>query len=312
MKILVTGGAGFIGSHLSDRLLSDGHFVACVDDLSLGRLENISHNFKNPRFRFIKLDILKSGPLERVFAKGGFDCVFHLAANSDIQAGSRRLTEDLDRTFMTTFRVLCCMKKYGVKKIVFSSTSAVYGELSGALREDSGPLFPVSNYGAAKLAAEAYVSAFAANCGMRAWIFRFPNVIGERATHGVVFDFINKLRANPRKLVILGNGKQCKPYLYVKDLVDGMVFGFSKSKAALNCFNLGVSGGTRVSQIAKIVAREMGLPKVRFVYTGGSRGWPGDVPRFCYSLKKIHSLGWKASRPSDEAVTLAVRACLKK
>jgi UDP-glucose 4-epimerase len=312
MKVLVTGGAGFIGSHIIDSLLSEGYRVVCVDDLSLGKEKNIQQHRENPHFIFIKLDILNKNNFQKVFNEHDFEHVFHLAANSDIAQGAIDLTVDLHKTFMTTFTTLECMKKYKVNNIIFASTSAIYGELDTLLHEDCGPLFPVSFYGASKLASEAYISAFCENFDMKSWIFRFPNVVGERATHGAMFDFINKLRKNPKELVILGDGTQTKPYLYVKDIVDGIFFGWKSAQQKLNYFNLGVDSATTVTKIAEIVVEEMGLSDVKFIYTGGDRGWIGDVPKFQYSLSKINSLGWKAKRTSDEAIRLAVRTELGK
>lgn len=312
MNILVTGGAGFVGSHLIDRLIKESHRVVCVDDLSLGRMENIGHHKGNSRFSFIRLDITNRKKLAGIFRLHGFDCVFHMAANSDIQEGGKFTETDLKKTFLTTLSVLECMRESGVRALVFASSSAVYGQSRGPLSEESGPLMPVSLYGAAKLCSEAYISAFSSNFGIRAWILRFPNVIGERATHGVMFDFIEKLRKNPRELLILGDGRQKKPYLYVRDLVDGMLFAWKKASGGLNCFNLGVESSTTVDKIAAIITEEMGLKGVKLKYTGGDRGWTGDVPRFSYSLKKINRLGWKAERTSDGAVRLAVRAYLEK
>lgn len=312
MNVLVTGGAGFVGSHLIDHLLDSGHLVHCVDDFSLGRRDNLRHRLEHPRLRIHSLNLLHREDLGEVFRAGRFDCVFHLAANSDIQAGARDQGIDLNRTFLTTYHVLAAMKEHGVKQLVFSSTSAIYGERDEPLHEDFGPLFPVSFYGAAKLCSEAYISAFVANFGLQAWVFRFPNVVGERTTHGVVHDFINALARDPRHLTILGDGTQCKPYLYVKDLVEGMIFGWEHAHESLNCFNLGVEGGTTVQRIAEIIVEEMGLREVVFHYSGGDRGWVGDVPRFRYDLAKIHRLGWQARRSSDEAVRLAVHAELQR
>jgi UDP-glucose 4-epimerase len=312
MNILVTGGAGFIGSHLIDALLEAGHYVQTIDDLSLGTLDNIRHLDGHPRFRFHPRDVLEHEPINQVFREGSFQCVFHMVANSDIQAGARQTDLDLRRTFLTTFSLLQCMKEFGVKKLVFASTSAVYGEKDEVLHEDIGPLFPISFYGAAKLASEAYISAFGANFGIQSWIFRFPNVVGERTTHGVLHDFISALEKNPRRLTILGDGTQCKPYLYVKDLVEGMLFSWERSSEALNYFNLGVETSTTVSQIAHFVVEAMGLKHVELHYTGGNRGWVGDVPRFRYDLSKIHGLGWKARRTSDEAVQRAIKAELER
>lgn len=312
MHILVVGGAGFIGSHLIDKLIELGHNVVCVDDLSAGKKEFIEQHINKRTFDFIELDATDISALNNVFGSYAFDCVFHMAANSDIQAGLKNTQIDLQRTFMTTYNILVCMCKNNVKNIVFASSSAIYGELNDNLHEDSGPLFPISFYGAAKLASEAYISAASANFNIKSWIIRFPNVVGERMTHGVIFDFINKLRNNPKELVILGNGEQKKHYLYVKDIVDAILFARENSDETVNCFNVAAESTTTVTRIAEIVVEEMGLGNVSFRYTGGDRGWPGDVPRFKYDISRILKLGWRPSCMSDEAVRKAVRLELKR
>ena len=312
MNILVTGGAGFIGSHLIDYLIKEGHNVTCVDDLSLGREKNIKHQKGRANFKFIKMNILNKNKLDKVFKGNGFECVFHFVANSDISRGSKYINVDLEKTLQTTLDVLDCMKKNNVRKIVFASSSAIYGELNKVLNEDTGPLFPISFYGAAKLSSEAYISVFCANYGIKAWIFRFPNVVGERATHGVIYDFINKLKKNPKELVILGDGKQNKPYMYVKDLVEGIIFAWKNSNESINYFNLGVESLTTVTRIAEIVVEEMGLKNVKFRYTGGKRGWVGDIPTYRFDISKINKLGWKSNlKTSDEAIRKAVRCELR-
>lgn len=310
MKIMVTGGAGFIGSHLTDALIAEGHDVVAIDNLALGREANIDHLKSNPHFRFIRQDLLAKSAVERIFAAEKCDAVFHFAANSDIAASHSDPSIDLDNTFLTTANVLAAMRANGVNQIVFPSTSAVYGEASRTLSEDSGPLFPVSHYGAAKLASEAFISSHVANYGFKAWVLRFPNVIGERTTHGVIFDFIRKLQENPGELVVLGDGEQNKPYLYVRDLVAAVLFVWKNASSPLNCFNIGVASRTKVKDIARIVIAGMGLhSEIRF--TGGARGWIGDVPAFDYDLSKIHALGWKAEKSSDDAVRMAVHNVLK-
>jgi UDP-glucose 4-epimerase len=312
MNILVTGGAGFIGSHLCDALLASGHSVVALDNLSLGREENVSHNIGNPSFSFVRGDILDEAQLDGLFLSYQFDMVYHLAANSDIARSYTFPATDLESTFLTTFRVLDAMRRHSVGRILFASTSAVYGDVMDVrLAEGHGPLIPVSHYGAAKLASEAFISSFVANYGLQAWIVRFPNVVGERATHGVIFDFINKLRANPEELEVLGDGEQCKPYQYVRDLVGALLFVREHTSEAFNVFNIGVESATKVVDIARMVISEMGLD-ARIRFTGGERGWVGDVPRFDYDLAKIHTLGWRASKTSDESVLTAIRHILGK
>lgn len=311
MQALITGGAGFIGSHLADALIARGDSVVCVDDLSLGTDENIKHLGSNPRFRFEQLDVNNIERMGQILAKERIETVFHLAANSDILKGSKTPTIDLERTFTTTFSTLEAMRQAGTKNMVFASSSTVYGERLGKLAEDSGPLLPTSLYGAAKLASEAYIAAYCENFGMKAWINRFPNVVGDRSTHGVIFDFLNKLERNPRQLEILGNGEQCKPYLYVKDLVDGLLFTFQNAIEKINVYNLAPEDGIKVRRIAEILVEELGFPNVKFKFTGGDRGWVGDVPRFEYDLTKVHRLGWKAQRSSEEAIRHAVKMLIE-
>lgn len=311
MNILVTGGAGFIGSHLNDSLVARGYNITAVDNLVLGRRENISHLLPLSCFRFIEKDVLDADSMKQVFQEGDFDMVFHLAANSDIQKGGKDPMIDYNLTFNTTFQILQLMKDFGVRKFFFASTSAVFGETSDMLHEDYGPLCPVSNYGAGKLASEAFISAFSSTYGIQTWIARFPNVVGERFTHGVIYDFIHKLEKNPEELEVLGDGEQCKPYVYVKDLVAGILYIIDHADERYNVYMLGSDTRTKVKEIACMVIEEMGLAaKIR--YTGGDRGWTGDVPEFKYDLKKINSLGWHASYDSNESVRIAIRKALDK
>ena len=311
MKILVTGGAGFIGSHLCDVLIADGHNVTVVDNLVLGKVENIEHLINNANFRFFREDLNNGHAMNMIFMDGEFDMVYHLAANSDIQKGGKDPMVDYQLTFNTTFNVLQMMKKYDVKKFFFASTSAIYGETYDVLNEDYGPLKPVSNYGAGKLASEAFISAFASTYHIQTWITRFPNVVGERFTHGVIYDFIHKLQKNPNELEVLGNGEQCKPYVYVKDLVAGIQFVINNSNEPYNVYMLGSDTRTKVKEIAAMVIEEMGL-NASIRYTGGDRGWVGDVPEFRYDLTKVNNLGWKASYDSNGAVRKAIQMALGK
>ena len=309
--ILVTGGAGFIGSHLTDRLLAEKNKVVVFDNLSLGRKSNLKQALQDPNCTFVEGDILNEELLKSLFEQHKFNIIFHLAANSDIARSHANPNVDLDMTFLTTYAILQKMRQYGVKKLMFASTSAIYGQTGGVeVKETYGPLFPASHYGAGKLASEAFISSFAENYGIQAWITRFPNVCGERTTHGILHDFVKKLKKNPEELEVLGDGKQAKPYLYVKDLIDAILFVMSHSDEKINYYNLGVEGQTSVSKIAEFVIEAMNLhAKIR--YTGGDRGWVGDVPKFAYNLDKIHQLGWKASYSSDEAVKQAIKNILE-
>ena len=311
MKILVTGGAGFIGSHLDDALIARGHQLTIVDNLVLGRKENIEHLIGNPNFRFIEADLLDMPKMREIFTEGKFDMVYHLAANSDIQKGGNDPRVDYNLTFNTTFNVLQLLKEFEIKKFFFASTSAIYGETYDVLNEDYGPLKPVSNYGAGKLASEAFISAFSSTYGIQTWITRFPNVVGERFTHGVIYDFIKKLRSNPEELEVLGNGEQCKPYVYVKDLVEAILYVIDHASDKYNVYMIGSDSRTKVKEIAAMVIEEMGL-NARIRYTGGDRGWVGDVPEFRYDLTKINKLGWIAPHNSNESVRLAIQKALGK
>lgn len=307
MKILVAGGAGFIGSHLTDLLLKKGHDVVCVDNYFIGKKENIGHLLAHPHFRIYEQDLCDSEKLSEIFEREHFEYVFHLAANSDIQASAKNPSVEYRNTYSTTFQILECMRVHQVKKLFFASTSAVYGEkMDVLLKEETPDLRPVSYYGAAKLGAEALISAFCHMNDMEALVFRFPNVIGPRLTHGVIYDFINRLKAEPAYLKILGDGTQCKPYIYVGDLVEAVVQFMIVGKTGMEIYNLGVEGASFVSHIADVVCEKMGLSGIPYEYTGGKAGWKGDVPRFCYDLSKIHAAGWRARYTSDEAVEKTV------
>ena len=312
LRVLVTGGAGFIGSHLCDELVKRGAEVWCVDNLHLGREENINHLKGLEDFHFIRLDLLDRSGLDRLFSDVSFDVVFHLAANSDIQQGSTNHELDLNLTFMTTYEILEVMRRHQVRKIFFTSTSAVFGETDEKLHEDFGPLKPISFYGASKLAAEAYISVFVDNYSFKAWILRFPNVIGERLTHGAIFDFMKRLQEDPSKLIVLGDGTQTKPYLYVKDVISAIMTVFEKAEEKLAVYHVGSEDLTSVREIAETVVEEMNLKDTYIEYTGGKKGWVGDVPYFHYDINKINSLGWKQQYSSTEAIRITVIKALVK
>ncbi|MCI8294326.1 MAG: NAD-dependent epimerase/dehydratase family protein [Lachnospiraceae bacterium] len=315
MRTMVIGGAGFIGSHLCDALLANGHKVVCIDDFSLGTKENIGHLSENEKFILYEADAADKVELKWIFEKTKPEAVYHLAANSDIQASAADPDIEYRNTYTTTYNVLYCMREYGVKSLFFASTSAVYGDKRDILLDENTPdLTPISYYGAAKLGSEALISAFSYMDDMRCLIFRFPNVIGPRLTHGVIFDLIRKLQKDGTQLEILGDGRQTKPYIYVDDLIGAIVRFMpmnDEKTASVLLYNLGVEGETSVTRIADILCEEMGLSDVQFHYTGGEGGWKGDVPRFKYCLNKIHNAGWKAEHTSDEAVRRTVKEVLK-
>ena len=307
MNILVAGGAGFIGSHLCDALLSKNNTVIVADKLIMGS-KNIEHLSQNTNFKFYEMELADQDNVDKLFGDNKIDIVYHMAANSDISKSANDTSIDFNDTLLTTRVLLESMRKNNVKNIFFASTSAVYGEMPDiVLNEETGGLKPVSYYGGAKLASEALISSYVSMCDMNAVIFRFPNVIGPRLTHGVVYDFVKKLRNNPKELLILGNGTQCKPYIYVTDLVNAIVKLTEQFEPGVDVFNISVmSEGTSVTHIAEIVVDVLGLSDVEFKYTGGDRGWKGDVPRFKYDISKVLATGWKPEYTSDEAVRKAV------
>jgi UDP-glucose 4-epimerase len=312
MRVLITGGAGFIGSHLCDALVERGDKVLCIDNLSLGREENVAHLRQRPGFRFVKLDVLDSSGMDALLTGAGCEAVFHLAANSDIRRGSEDRQVDLQATFLSTVEVLETMLRKGIKRIFFASTSAIFGDTREVLDEDFGPLRPVSFYGASKLAAEAYLSVFVHHFAFRASVLRFPNVVGPRSTHGAVHDFIGRLRDDPSRLVVLGDGSQTKPYLYVGDLVRAMLLVFDRAASPLDVYHVAGAGQTSVGEIARIVVAEMGLAGIPIEFTGGNVGWVGDVPFFQYNTARIRRLGFAHRYDSTAAVRLAVRKILGK
>ena len=304
MNALVTGGAGFIGSHLADRLLERDHRVVCVDNFLLGKKENLQAAVKNPKFALHNFDILEVEKLDKLFNSENFDIVFHLAANSDIRAGTKSTSLDLKLTFLTTYNVLECMRKHNVKKIVFTSSPAIYGYHKKPLQEDFTTR-PESLYGAGKLASEAFIRAFAGLYEMQIWIFRLSNMVGERATHGLVFDLLKKMEAETKYLEVLGDGNQCKPYMYVQELMDCMFFVLENTDQQVNVFNVGPRDCTKVSEVVRILLEETGRQR-QVIYTGGPRGWKGDICCYRYDTSKIESLGWKPKMNSTEAVRFAV------
>lgn len=309
MRALVTGGAGFIGTHLVERLLKEGNKVICVDNFTLGKRENVDKFLDDKNYKFYELDIDDNEKFCDALKKEKIDIVYHLAANSDIQKGGKNPEVDYEDTFMTTRGVLELMRRNDIKNLFFSSTSAIYGDESDKmLSEDLGGLLPISYYGGAKFASENFISSYSYMNDFNTMIFRFPNVIGPNLTHGVIFDFAKKLKDNPKELQILGDGTQTKPYIYVLDLIDCIMFMTKEIDKGVHIYNVGVETATSVTRIADIVCEELGLKDVKYNYTGGNVGWKGDVPKFQYDLTKIHNVGWSANYTSDEAVRETVRA----
>lgn len=304
--VLITGAAGFVGSHLTDRLLQQGRRVIGIDNLSRGKLGNLDEALKNPAFQFFEADLTDLTSYRRIVSDFRITAIWHMAANSDIPGGIADPNVDCRDTFQTTFNTLLVMREARIPRLAFASTSAIYGVHDEPLKEDTGPLFPISNYGAMKLASEALISAALKSFLERAWIFRFPNVIGPRATHGIIFDLMAKLRTNPPDLEVLGDGTQQKPYLHISDLLDAMFTIYERTSDTLNYFNIGPPDeGITVLHIAQAVLREA-APSTPVRFTGGNKGWAGDVPKFRYSIEKIKSLGWQPKLTSVQAVDRAV------
>jgi len=292
MKIAVTGGAGFIGSHLTDALVSKGHDVLVIDDLSSGKKEHV-----NKKAQFVKKDIRNdlSDDLQ------GTDTVFHLAADPDVRASAGDPKKSFDINVVGTYSLLESCRKAGVKRVVFTSTSTVYGETDVIPTPESHPCVPISNYGASKLAGEAYLSAYSATYGIRGISLRLANIVGERSTHGVIFDFYNKLKHDPSRLEILGDGKQDKSYLHVSDCVSAMLTAWRKQKADYDVFNVGSKEKTTVDELARTICAEMGIgPK--FEHTGAQRGWVGDVRLMLLDTRKLEALGWEPKAGFEECV----------
>lgn len=309
---IIAGGAGFIGANLCEQLLAEGRKVVVIDNLSRGSLNNLKKKDKTSCLTFIEADLSIRSSTELAFSKatsnGLVDEVWHLAANSDIPAGVADADVDLKDTFLTTVEILRNMKNYRIGSLFFASSSAIYGNLGDQqLHENIGPLLPISNYGAMKLASEALIGAAIESYLERACLFRFPNVVGVPSTHGVILDFIKKLKISSNKLQVLGNGSQRKAYLHVSDLVSAMLLVRSKVDLPnILPINIGpLDEGVFVKWIAESVVARI-APTATIHFGLGDRGWVGDVPKFHYSTSKITALGWQPKLGSELAVLRAI------
>jgi len=313
-RVLVTGGAGFIGSHLVDKLCEADVEVVVFDNLSSGRLSNLSRWLSTPRFRFVKGDLLKMEEFSSFLRE--CEAVFHLAANPEVRVGFENPKVHYEQNIEATFNLLEEVRKAeSVNTFVFTSSSTVYGEPTVMpTPEDYAPLNPISMYGASKLASEALIASYAQNYGFKAVIQRLANVVGPRTSHGVIHDFIEKLEKNPKRLKILGDGTQTKSYLYVDDCVEAVLLSAIKTQSSVETYNVGSEDKINVKEIADIVCEEMGLKNVEYHFTGGvdgGRGWKGDVKHMLLDVKKLKKLGWKPKLNSSQAVRETVRALLK-
>ena len=308
----MTGGAGFIGSHLVDRLLSEGHSVTALDNLSQGNLKNLSKARRDSRFKFVKGDATREDDLNK--AVRGCDAVFHLAANPEVRMTDAEV--HFKQNLSSTYRVLEAAAGNSVRDFVFTSSSTVYGEAEQLpTPEGYSPLAPISIYGTCKLASEALVSGYCHSRGMKGVIFRLANIVGPRARMGVVVDFTRKLGANPKRLEILGDGSQTKSYLLVQDCVDAMIKAASAERGTVEAYNLGAEDAINVDTVAKTISKQMMLDDVKFFHTGGvegGRGWVGDVKKMWLDISKLKAVGWRPEHGSAESIREATRAMLGK
>jgi UDP-glucose 4-epimerase len=290
MKCFVTGAAGFIASNLVDRLLADGHSVVGYDNFVTGQRRFIEGALKSPNYRLVEADLLNTEAVGAAIA--GCDMVFHLAANADVRFGTHHPFKDIEQNLIATYNVLEAMRANGIKKIAFSSTGSVYGEAKVIPTPEDAP-FPVqtSLYGNSKVAAEGLIASYCEGFGFQGFIFRFVSILGERYTHGHVFDFYQKLLADPTKLEVLGNGKQRKSYLYVQDCIDAVLLAVARAPDRVNIFNLGQDEYCEVNQSIGYICERLQL-KPRLDYTGGERGWIGDNPFIFLDCSRIRALGW--------------------
>jgi len=302
MLYFVTGGAGFIGSHLVDRLLQSGHTVIAYDNLSTGQERFLEQALASPRFTLVRGDTLDLEHLTRAMRDSRPDFVFHLAANADVRFGTQHPRKDLEQNTIATFNVLEAMRLNHVRRIAFSSTGSIYGEPDVFPTPESAP-FPIqtSLYGASKLAGEGLIEAYCEGFGFQAYIFRFVSILGERYTHGHVFDFYKSLRANPGELQVLGDGHQRKSYLYVQDCLDAMLLAIEKARDKVNIFNLGTDEYCEVNDSIRWITGHLGV-QPQITYTGGVRGWAGDSPFIFLDCGKIRALGWKPRLSIHEGI----------
>ena len=306
MNILVTGGAGFIGSHLCKRLVKEGHHVVAVDNLSNGSLENLKGLEESPQFAFYKFDVNNTIKLRAVFDKHPFDMVFHLAANADVNKGEESAVIDIENTLQTTLSVLEMMRIYEIKKFFLASSSTVYGNAEERLQEHRSIMRPISHYGAAKLASEAFVSSYSSLHDFQVWIARFCNAVGPNMAHGVIPDLIKRLNGHPETLEVYGDGTQTKPYIWIDDLVDGVMTMLEKTNEDYNCYLVGVDSNVTVGQIAQIVMDEVGV-HVPIHYGGRYSGWKGDVRQYRYDVSQLRLMGWTPKYSAEQAVRKAVQ-----
>ncbi len=302
--VAVTGCAGFIGSNLVDRLVDDGNFVIGIDDFSTGQRPFLQHALGKPNFSLVEIDLLDLDALNAAIAGAGE--VYHLAANADVRFGTEHPRKDLEQNTIVTYNVLEAMRANSIKKLAFSSTGSVYGEAKIFPTPEDAP-FPVqtSLYGASKAAGEGLISAYCEGFDFQACIFRFVSILGERYTHGHVFDFYKQLRNNPKKLRVLGNGRQRKSYLYVQDCIDAMILAMACAADKISIYNLGVDSYCEINNSIEWICEALGVSP-SLAYSGGDRGWIGDNPFIFLDTTKIRALGWSPKLTIKEGVIKTV------
>ncbi len=308
VRSFVVGGAGFIGSHLVDRLVERGP-VTVFDDLSVGKTEFIAGHLRDGRVKLVVGDARSLEPL--LAAIPGHDVVFNLAANPEARHGLTNTRLDLEPGPILTYNVLEAMRRNQIEKLVFSSSGTVYGETPKSCTESDLGELPISLYGASKFAGEALISSFVECFGLRAWIYRFGNVVGPRGTHGAALDFLNKLKTHRTFLEVLGDGTQAKPYVYVTDIVEGMLYGLDHAQAKLNVFNIAPPDVASVRFIAEECVKASPHSSAEIRYTGGDRGWPGDIPKSRMDASKLAALGFQVRHTSQQAVRMCIEALVR-
>lgn len=306
MNILVTGGAGYIGSHICKRLVADGHNVVVVDNLSNSSKESLQELYNNQMFTFYEFDVNNTFKLRGVFNRHQFDMVYHFAGNADTCKGEENPYADIENTLQTTLNILEMMRTYDVKKFFFASSSNVYGNAEQRLQESRSIMRPISHYGAGKLASEAFISSFSSLHNFQVWIARFSNTVGPEMYRGVIPDLIRKIKTHPDYLEVYGDGTQCKPYMWIDDLVDAVMCMLAKTNEPYNAYLIGVDSNVTVKRIAEIVMEEVGIEapiKYRDVYNGNK----GDVNKYSYDVTRLRMLGWTPKYTAEEAVRKAVQ-----
>lgn len=301
MNILVTGGAGFIGSHLCRKLAEIGNHVVAVDNLSQGEVDLIKDLLDKDGFNFVEADVFDSDKMHYLFKHGHFDIVYHMVANTNVQKGGVSPLLDIRETLSSTIEVLNYVAQYGVKKFIFASSSTVYGTMDEVMRESSAHLQPISFYGAAKLAGEAFASAFSSMYGIQMWVVRLSNVVGSDSTHGIVHDIKKKLQQDTKELHLLGDGTQAKPFIHVDDVVEGILHAIKKLTDQYNVIQVGNEQQISMREVAEIILKELNLD-TKIIFSDTATTWAGDVGRYRYDVTKLKSLGWAPKWNTKEAI----------